>query len=1545
MKRALLFSLILFLFTALLCGPAKLIASDKPGNLVNRQDARPGFIENKGQIIDQKNNPNPAVLYLLNTPGMNVQLRKGGFSYDLYQVRHGPQANCRLLTADCRLGGPSRHDSAINYHRIDIDLVNANPDPAIKTSAPSSDYLNFYTKGTPVDGVTSVRSYTTVTYKDIYPGIDLQFNADNDRLFEYNFILQPGADINAIKLKVYGPEKIKSYYEGLRCETSLGDVDETIPVCYYSIDNSRVPVKGSFKKIAEHLYGFSVNLAIPSGAFLVIDPIPTRRWGTYFGGLEGESTFGHGCITDESGNILIAGETQSTGNIATAGAFQTTLSGSEDAYLAKFSSSGQQLWGTYFGGNSTTDGYSCTLDPSGNIYLCGTTKSTTGLTTPGAFQTTLHGTMDAFLAKFDSSGFRIWCTYYGGYETGTQPFEEFSTCCCDTNGNVICSGRTYSPDYISTPGSSQPVYGGNGDAFLVKFTGSGQRLWGTYYGGSGQEGNAMCSISNNGTIFITGVTVSANNISTPGCFQPTLGGNSDAFLASFSPDGVRLWGTYFGGDGDDIGYDCIVDTDDNIYFVGLTGSSTQIATPGAFQETLPFPYANAGFLEKFTSAGTRLWGTYYGSFNDLEGLAIDDSGYVFVSGRCFGFDPHNFSPGAYQTVFRGGSDALLAKFDGNGQRIWGTYYGGTSFEYGTACAVDHDDNVYLYGFTSSENNGSSQTSLCTRDPLANFIATPGSHQSEKSVGPWSDAFLVKFADCYSPDTAAQIFGPASLCQSTTGIVYSIDPIPSASSLQWCVSGNLTITGGQGTTAITINVGPAFGRDTISVYGINACDTGFPKVIIRRVYPRPIPLIAGADTTCAGVINLFTTAGGKTNYQWTVSPGGTITSGGTVTDSACSVSWNTGGAMWIRVGYTDTTGCISQNPIQFNVWVNPGLLTSVSITSSSNPVCAGSSVNYTAIPTNGGANPAYQWKVNGINGGTNNPTYSYLPVNGDTVTCQLTSSLTGCLSGNPAISNTIVMVVNPNLPVSVSVAPSQNPVCAGTSVTFTATPTNGGLSPSYQWKVNGINVGTNSSTYSYIPANGDLVSCILTSSETCTTGNPASSIQYPVSVNPNLPVSVTIAPSQNPVCTGNSITFTATPTNGGLSPSYQWKVNGISVGTNSPLYSYVPTNGDLVSCILTSSETCTTGNPASSIQYPVSVSPNLPTGITIAASSNPFCPGSPVTFTATPVNGGSTPAYQWKVNGINAGTNSHTFTYNPVNNDSVRCVMTSDLGCVTGNPASSIEIIMSGTLAPIVTFTACFDTITSINAKPIRLKGGIPLGGTYSGPGVNSVTGIFNPATAGVGTKTITYTYTNAANCSALAHAHIINYPLSIINCGSPITDIRDNKVYQTVQIGSQCWMAEDLNYGTEIPVTQDQRDNCIPEKYSLHPSPLTTHSFYQWDEVMQYDNTPADQGFCPPAWHVPTENDWNTLFATYINNGFAGSPLKYSGYSGFNALLSGVRNINKSWDFQGFATFFWSSTLRSSTQAWAHGMNDPDPSVSIYPASRANAFSVRCIHD
>jgi uncharacterized protein (TIGR02145 family) len=182
-------------------------------------------------------------------------------------------------------------------------------------------------------------------------------------------------------------------------------------------------------------------------------------------------------------------------------------------------------------------------------------------------------------------------------------------------------------------------------------------------------------------------------------------------------------------------------------------------------------------------------------------------------------------------------------------------------------------------------------------------------------------------------------------------------------------------------------------------------------------------------------------------------------------------------------------------------------------------------------------------------------------------------------------------------------------------------------------------------------------------------------------------------------------------------------------------------------------------------------------------------------------------------------------------------------------------------------------------------------------------------------------------------------------CGSSLVDIRDNQSYPTVQIGSQCWMAANLNYGTEIPYTTPQRDNCIPEKYSLPSSLVPRPSYYQWDEVMTFQDAEESQGLCPPGWHVPSESDWNQLFAFYQGNAFAGSPLLYSGYSGFNAHVTGISAFNRNWYLEGLGTLFWSSTSHGPWKAWAHGMNEYNYSVSYYPSYRGNGFSVRCVKD
>ena len=293
----------------------------------------------------------------------------------------------------------------------------------------------------------------------------------------------------------------------------------------------------------------------------------------------------------------------------------------------------------------------------------------------------------------------------------------------------------------------------------------------------------------------------------------------------------------------------------------------------------------------------------------------------------------------------------------------------------------------------------------------------------------------------------------------------------------------------------------------------------------------------------------------------------------------------------------------------------------------------------------------------------------------------------------------------------------------------------------------------------------------------------------------------------------------------------------------------------------------------------------------------------------------------------------------------------------GCPGTPGQVIVTVKPSPVVTLPVCFDTITTSGARPVLLRGGVPPGGVFEGNHVSG--GTFDPTAAGQGIHPIWYSYTNRFSCTRSDTIRMVVLSEAPFTCGDTMVDVRDGKSYPTVLIGSQCWLGANLNYGTQVLHLAMHRDNCIPEKYCYLNQLARCTSWgglYQWDEVMEYSEDPGVKGLCPPGWHIPTEDEWNALFANYINNGFAGNPLKITGYSGFNAPLDGVRFNNKVWKFGPEetiinSTLIWSSSAHGPEKAWAHGMNmllaDPEytPSVSYYPSSRINAFVVRCIRD
>ncbi len=741
---------------------------------------------------------------------------------------------------------------------------------------------------------------------------------------------------------------------------------------------------------------------------------------------------------------------------------------------------------------------------------------------------------------------------------------------------------------------------------------------------------------------------------------------------------------------------------------------------------------------------------------------------------------------------------------------------------------------------------------------------------------------------------------------------------------------------NGATTRTITV------STAGTFSVTASRWGCTAGDAVNVTLLPVPVVElGQDITiCAGQTHTFDA--GACNgcfYQWA-----NLTTGQPNIGTGQTYTASTAAEYMVTV--SGTGNCSASDMVQ--LFINQTVSVNIIISASANNICAGTSVTFTATP---GAvpDPAYQWIVNGgiVNGATNS-TFSYTPANGNTVSCTLTSNAL-CAIGSPATSNTVTMTVNPVLPVSITINPSSNNICAGTSVIFTATPS-AVPDPVFQWIVNaGIVAGATNSTYSFTPENDNTISCVLTSNALCASGSPATSNMVTMTVNPVLPVSITINPSANNICAGTSVMFTATP--GPVpDPAYQWIVNaGIVAGATNSTYSFTPANGNAVSCILTSNTLCASGSPATSNMVTMTVNPMLPVGISISASANPVCAGTSVTFTATTSNGGVAPSYQWRVNLGDVGTDDAQFSYIPTSGDQVSCILTSGMACVTGNPATSAAVLMLTNPLPVVTFSSCFDNITTTNAKPFVLKGGLPLPGTYSGTGVDPMTSLFNPAIAGEGSHEITFSYTNNFACTSTATSFIYNYLPAPVFCPNPLIDIRDqNKPYPTIQIGSQCWMAANLDYGEPVTSSVVQSDNCVFEKHCYNDNPENCNGFgglYQWDELMKFDRSTAGQGLCPPGWHVPTEIDWNTLFNFYNGNSLAGKPLQNPYTSGFTALTGGTLYQNSAWSFIDFATLFWSSTASGLTRSLAFGMNTINFSVSLYPASRSNSFSVRCLKD
>lgn len=807
------------------------------------------FIENKGQVLGFDQRPHPEVKFLFNLGNTQLFLLEKGIAYQFSKI-HTTNAADVVTVGGLPYGG--RHkalpDVAVRTEtfRMDMELADATTAGQITTEGRSSDHINYYSSH-----ALDVHNFTRVVYHNVYPGIDWVVYAQGHKV-KYDFVVQPGADPSLIQLKFNHQEQLFINEEdGLTVANRLGSLTEQEPQSYQGSHPvaSRFVLKGNVVSFALGTYDHSQPL--------VIDPALT--WSTYYGDAGVDN--GYACATDASGNVYLAGTTQSAAYIA-AGGYQNTIGGGADAFLVKFNSAGVRLWASYYGGAAHDLGYGCAVDASGNAYLAGTTASSSDIASQG-HQNVIGGsgsTSDAFLAKFDSNGSRLWATYYGG--SGN---DYGYSCCTDAAGNVYLCGKAGSASAIASGGHQNSI-GGIFDAFLVKFDGNGTRLWGTYYGDTGTESGASCATDAFGNVYLAGDTDSPNNIAYGG-HDNSLSSYADAFLVKFNGAGTRQWATYYGGAGLDLGLSCSTDNSANVYLSGNTESTSSIAS-GGFSTVFGGGFSDA-FLVKFNSAGTRLWGTYYGGQGNDNGYACftDNSGNVYLGGQTG--SAAAIATSGYQTQFGGGADGFLASFDSNGMRQWGTYFGGPSLDVVLSGTCDNAGNVFIAGYTKSGYN----------------IAT-GGHQS--TLGGNNDAFLARFCGGISPSQPLAINGNTLFCAGTPQ-VFSVGNDPNATGYTWFFPSGASANGTN-----TVSMIPDV-SGVISVAASGSCGVTALQSLTLNVYPQP-QLTASSGAICAGQSFSINTFGAFTY---------TITGGSYFVSPAVTTSYSITG--------TSQEGCAAQYP--------------------------------------------------------------------------------------------------------------------------------------------------------------------------------------------------------------------------------------------------------------------------------------------------------------------------------------------------------------------------------------------------------------------------------------------------------------------------------------------------------------------------------------------------------------------------------------------------------------------------------------------------------
>jgi hypothetical protein len=715
------------------------------------------FEVNQGQT-------DPTVKYLARGSGYTVFLTE---NEAVFALKSTPSAHAQVTSrhaigatspdkdkSDVRAKELGSNDQAAAIH---LNLIGANTQPQISASSPLPGHSNYFIGNDPSQWHTNVEHYARVSYRDIYPGVDMTFYGGHQEL-EFDFVVAPGASASAIRLGVLGADHVATDDDGnLVLTASTGSVELRKPVAYQEKGGAREQVDVLFVQHASHQVSFVLGNYDHSRA-LVIDP--SVSYATYLGGTAEDDAYG--IAIDSDGDAYVTGQTASTNFPTVLPEQHANGGGATDAFVTKISADGSSLiYSTYVGGSKADSGNAIAVDSSGDAFVAGGTGSSNFPGTSGFYQPTLKGSLNAFVFELNPAGTGLtYSTYLGGDD------EDYASGIALYNGNAYVVGSTESSDF-PTKNPIQSSIAGASNGFVTELNSSGSALvYSTYLGGGSGDFAAAVAVDSSGNAYVTGGTENPGFPVTSNAFQKTCGSDGncngglyDAFVTVYNTTGsAYVYSTFLGGEGTDEGLGIAVDASGDAYVTGLTQSAD-------FPSKVPLQSKLGGtqdaFVTELKSGGTALvYSTFLGGGLSDAGtsIAVDGNKNAYITGQTGSTDFPTASP--TQSATGGGNDAFVSEINSTGSALlFSTYLGGLADE-----NTNHGSNIASIGSVAVNSTGANI--YVAGNTASTDFPTVAAEQS--TYGGGTDAFVAMYSqNSTSPDFTISATTPPAVAPGTS----------------------------------------------------------------------------------------------------------------------------------------------------------------------------------------------------------------------------------------------------------------------------------------------------------------------------------------------------------------------------------------------------------------------------------------------------------------------------------------------------------------------------------------------------------------------------------------------------------------------------------------------------------------------------------------------------------------------------------------------------------------------------------------------------------